>query len=49
MSIFYILIEIIKEKGVDKITVDELVKDITSKGRGKNASNYILSVLFILS
>lgn len=29
-------IEIVKQKGLENITVDELVQEITPKGRGKN-------------
>jgi len=32
---FY-LIEIVKQKGLENITVDELVQEITPKGRGKH-------------
>jgi len=31
---FY-FIEIVKQKGLENITVDELVQEITPKGRGK--------------
>jgi hypothetical protein len=31
---FYFL-EIVKQKGLENITVDELVQEITPKGRGK--------------
>ncbi len=32
--IFY-FVEIVKQKGLENITVDELVQEITPKGRGK--------------
>ena len=31
----FIFIEIVKQKGLENITVDELVQEITPKGRGK--------------
>jgi enhancer of yellow 2 transcription factor len=38
---FYI-IEIVKQKGLENITVDELVQEITPKGRGK----YLLNISY---
>ena len=34
---FFFLIEIVKQKGLENITVDELVQEITPKGRGKRS------------
>lgn len=33
--ILFLFLEIVKQKGLENITVDELVQEITPKGRGK--------------
>jgi hypothetical protein len=35
LILIYYFVEIVKQKGLENITVDELVQEITPKGRGK--------------
>ena len=43
---FFFLIEIVKQKGLENITVDELVREITPKDRGEWSILFLRNLLF---
>ena len=41
LALFFLLKEIVKQKGLENIIVDELVQEITPKGRGKRSIFFV--------